>query len=221
MMAESRMNRRAVKIACAIIGGWIFALVLSSCTSVRTSDAKSVGLHEPDVDPLACIGISLKADIQVTKEVFHERSIMPDRYLVVLRYREGGDEKQLTPELEAGYNNVSIVSEVAAGTDNPMIVFRRYCVVEMWRFIPHKNQKYCYLWTIGDDTADMKVMLEGLGGEFLDERIVPLGTLDIAKLRTFATQLTRTIIDMMKEPIAHLSVPKVSCESNRGIGALS
>jgi hypothetical protein len=143
---------------------------------------------------------------------------MLDRYLIVLRYREGGDEKQFTSDLEAGYNNVSLVSEVAAGSDNPVIVFRRYCVIEMWRFVPEKNEKYCYLWTIGDDSTNMKVMLEGLGGEFLDERIIPLNASEVAKLNAFYMQLTRIIVDMLKEPVPDYR-PNSSVMENVAISA--
>ena len=146
----------------------------------------------------------MRRDVQITKDVIHEPSIMLDRYLIVLRYREGGDKKQFTFDLGAGYNNVSLVSEVAVGSNNPLIIFRRYCVIEMWRFVPEKKVKYCYLWTIGDDSTNMKVMLERLGGEFLDERIVPLSALDMDRLKAFSMQLTRIIVDMLKEPVPDL-----------------
>jgi hypothetical protein len=191
-------------IARVTIAGWISTFSLISCATVRTSVDKPVSLYELDIDPVACTEISLRNDVPITKEIIHEPSIMLNRYLIVLRYREGGDEKQFTSDLRAGYNNVSLVSEVAAGTDNPLIVFRRYCVIEIWRFFPEKKAKVCYLWTIGDDSTNMKVMLEGLGGEFLDERFIPLNALDIAKLKSFAIQLTRIMVDMLKEPVPDL-----------------
>jgi hypothetical protein len=193
-----------MRIVRVSIAGLILAFSLTSCATVRPSVDKPISLYELNIDPLACTGISLRGDVQITKDVIHEPSIMPDRYLIVLRYREGGDEKQFTSDLGAGYNNVSLVSEVAAGSDNPLIIFRRYCVIEMWRFVPEKNEKYCYLWTIGDDSTNMKVMLEGLGGEFLDERIVSLNALDVAKLKAFSMQMTRIILDMLKEPVPDL-----------------
>jgi hypothetical protein len=179
---------------------WISTFGLVSCATFQTSVDRPASLYELQIDPVACTEISLRDDVRITKEVIHEPSIMLNRYLIVLRYRTGGDEKQFTSDLGAGYNNVSLVSEVAIGTDNPLIVFRRYCVIEMWKLVPEKHVKYCYLWTIGDDSTNMKVMLEGMGGEFLDERIISLHVSDIAKLKAFSMQLTKTMVEMLKEP---------------------
>ena len=143
----------------------------------------------------------MRNDVQIKKEIIYEPSIMSNRFLIVLRYREGGDETELTPELKAGYNNISLVSEVKSGTDSPLIVYRRYCVVEMWRFYPEKKVKCCYLWTIGDDALDMKVMLETLGGEFLGERLITLDASHTSKLKAFYEQLAKRMLDLLEEPL--------------------
>jgi hypothetical protein len=184
------------------IAGLISACGLISCATAMVSAEKPENLNVLNVDPLACTGISLRTDVPITRDVIHEPSVMLNRYLIVLRYREGGDEKEFTSDHAAGYNNVSLVSEVAEGTDNPLIVFRRYCVIEMWKFFPEKNIKHCYLWVIGDDSTNMKVMLEGFGGEFLDERIIPLTASDISELKSFFLQLIKIILDKVEESIA-------------------
>src|SRR5271157_4446349 len=122
-----------IMIVRVTIATWISTFGLVSCATVRTSVGGPVSLYELKIDPVACTEISLRDDVPISKEVINEPSIMLNRYLIVLRYREGGDEKQFPSDLGAGYNNVSLVSEVAIGTDNPLIVFRRYCVIEMWK----------------------------------------------------------------------------------------
>ena len=153
------------------------------------------------VDPLECIGLSLRKDIHVKAEIIHEPSIMYGRYLIVLRYREGGDEKAYSADQKAGYNNVSLVSEVAANDEKPLIVYRRYCVVEMWKFYSEKRKKTCSIWTIEEDSASMKVMLEGIDGEFFDERIVPLSKEDVETLADFYQELTKKMIGKLEGPV--------------------
>jgi hypothetical protein len=87
---------------------------------------------------------------------------------------------------------------------DPIIVYKRYCVIEMWEFYPKKHIKHCYLWTIGDDSSSMKIMVEDLGGQFLDERSILLDALDIAKLKTFCKQLSEDMVEMLKEPSPEL-----------------
>jgi hypothetical protein len=161
------------------------------------SERKS--LSDLIVDPMECTGVSLKQSVSVQKEIIHEPSIMGNRFLLVLRYREGGDEEEYAPYLSTGYNNVSLVSEVGTSVD-PIVVYRRYCVIEMWKFDPKENRKNCYLWTIGDDSASMKVMTEDFGGQLIDERTIDIDTHDIAKLTAFYKKLARDLMDMLKEP---------------------
>jgi hypothetical protein len=174
--------------------------VLVSCATISFSKETPLNLDDLNVDPLWCTGISLRNDVQIKKEIIHEPSIMSNKFLIVLRYREGGDETVFTPELKAGYNNISLVSEVKIGTDSPLIVYRRYCVIEMWRFYPEKKVKCCYLWTIGADALDMKVMEETFGGEFLGERLIILDDSQISKLKTFYEQLAKRLLDLLEEP---------------------
>jgi hypothetical protein len=175
--------------------------VLVSCAAVSSSNKTPFSLDDLNVDPLWCTAISLRNDVQIKKEIIHEPSIMSDRFLLVLRYREGGDETEFTPELKIGYNNISLVSEVNSGTDRPLIVYRRYCVIEMWRFYPEEKVKCCYLWTIGDEALDMKVMEETLGGEFLGERLITLDDSQTSKLKAFYEQLAKRLLDLLEESL--------------------
>jgi hypothetical protein len=189
-----------IRTPCLAIMAFI-SCVLISCATVSPSNEIPFDLNDLIVDPLWCTGILLRNDVQIKKEIIHEPSIMSNRFLIVLRYREGGDETEFAPELKEGYNNISLVSEVKTGTDIPLIVYRRYCVIEMWRFYPEKKVKCCYLWTIGDGALDMKVMLETLGGEFLGERVITLGASYVSKLRAFYEQLAKKMLDMLEEPL--------------------
>ena len=188
------------KTSCPAIIAFI-SCVLISCVTANPSNETPFDLNDLKVDPLWCTGISLRNDVQITREIIHEPSIMSNRFLIVLRYREGGDEAELTPELKAGYNNISLVSEVKTGTDIPLVVYRRYCVIEMWRFYPERRVKCCYLWTIGDDAMDMKVMLETFGGEFLGERAITLNASYVSKLKAFYEQIAKKMLDMLGEPL--------------------
>ena len=124
-----------------------------SCTTVQPVERKRVDLESILIDPVECIGLSLRNDVRVTTEIIHEPSIMLGRYLLVLRYREGGNEKAYSPSLGLGYNNVSLVSEVAANDEKPLIIYRRYCVVEMWKFYPDEEMKSCSIWNIEAGSA--------------------------------------------------------------------
>lgn len=150
----------------------ILTLAFASCVTVKASDEKRANIEEFAADPIMCTEICLKRNVPIKNEIIHEASIMGNRFLIVLIYREGGDEKEFTPNLMPGYNNISLVSEVEEHGDSPLIVHRRYASIEMWRFYPEKKVKVCYLWTIGDDSISMKIMLEDLSGEFLGERPV-------------------------------------------------
>jgi hypothetical protein len=179
----------------------ILALAFASCATFKASDEKPANLEEFVADPIMCAEMSLRSDVPIKNEIIHEASIMGNRFLVVLKYREGGDEKEFTPHLMPGYNNVSLVGEVEENGDSPLIVYRRYVVIEMWRFYPEKKAKACYLWTIGDDSVSMKVMLEDFSGKFLGERPVFIESRDAEKLKTFSKQLMNTILKMLKEPV--------------------
>ena len=127
-----------------------------------------------NVDPLECTGISLKEDVTIRKEIIHEPSVMQNRFMIVLRYREGGDEKEVAPGLVPGYINISFVSEVEQTKEIPLIMHQRYCVIEVWRLYPKSERKVCYLWNIGDRGVSMKLMLEDIRGRFLSERQISL-----------------------------------------------
>lgn len=153
------------------------------------------------IDPLQCVGLTLRSEIHVKAEIIHEPSIMFRRYLLVLRYREGGDERAYSPELKLGYNNVSLVSEVAVNDEKPLTVYRRYCVVEMWKFYPEERRKTCSIWTIKEDSASLKVMLEGIDGEFFDESSVPLNNKDVETLTDFYQELAKKMIGKLEGPV--------------------
>ena len=177
----------------------ITALVLASC--VTASEEKQANIQEFLADPLMCTEIRLRGDVPIKNEIIHEASIMGDRLMIVLRYREGGDEREFTPNLMPGYNNISLVSEVEENTNGPLIVYRRYAVIEMWRLHPEKKAKVCYMWTIGDDSVSMKVMLEDFSGQFFAERPVSVNPEDCEKLKAFCEQLMKTMLKTLKQPI--------------------
>jgi hypothetical protein len=176
-------------------------LAFASCVTFKASDEKPISLEELAADPAMCTEMRLRSDVPIKTEIIHEASIMGNRFMVVLRYREGGDEKQFTPNLMPGYSNISLVSEVEENGDSPLFVYRRYAAIEMWRFYPEKKAKVCYLWTIGDDSMSMKVMLEDFSGEFLGERQVFIDSRDTEMLKTFYKQLMNTILKIIKEPV--------------------
>jgi hypothetical protein len=191
------LNRRLLlKLSIAIA-----SCVLITCVTNQPSQQPELALGDLFIDPLQCVGLTLRSNIHVRAEIIHEPSIMFGRYLIVLRYREGGDESAYSPELKLGYNNVSLVSEVAANDEKPLIVYRRYCVVEMWRFYQEERRKTCSIWTIEEDSASMKVMLEGIDGEVFDERIVPLSKEDVETLTHFYQELTRKMIGKLEGPV--------------------
>ena len=179
----------------------IASCVLIACVTNQPSQKPELDLGNLFIDPLQCVGLTLRSDIHVRSEIIHEPSIMFGHYLIVLRYREGGDERAYSAELKLGYNNVSLVSEVAANDEKPLIVYRRYCVVEMWKFYSEERKKACSIWTIEEDSASMKVMLEGIDGEFFDERIVPLSKEDVETLADFYQELTKKMIGKLEGPV--------------------
>ena len=189
-------TKRTIRLTFAIL---IVACTLTSCATVRAATSERRSLNDLIIDPLECTNVSLKQSVAVYKEIIHEPSIMANRFLLVLRYREGGDEKEYAPYLSTGYNNVSLVSEVGTSID-PIVVYRRYCVIEMWKLDPKENIKNCYLWTIGDDSASMKVMTEDFGGQLIDERTVDIDAQGIVKLTVFCKKLSKDLVDMLKEP---------------------
>jgi len=149
-------------------------IISISCATTRPSTTTLDDLSALSVNPLECTGIVLKKYITIKKEIIHEPSFMQNRFMVVLLFREAEDEKEVTPGLMPGYNNISFVSEVEQPIDMPLIIHQRYRVVEIWRLYPQNDRKICYLWTIGDRGVSMKLMLEDLGGRFLSERQIPL-----------------------------------------------
>jgi hypothetical protein len=189
-------TKRTIGLSFAVL---ILTCTLTSCATIRAATSERNSLNDLIVDPMECTKVSLKQSVAVYREIIHEPSIMGNKFLLVLRYREGGDEKEYAPYLSTGYNNVSLVSVVGTSVD-PIVVYRRYCVIEMWKFDPEKNIKNCYLWTIGDDSASMKVMMEDLGGQLIDERTIDIDAQDIAKLTTFCKNLSKDLMDMLKEP---------------------
>ena len=124
---------------------------------------------------------------------------MQNRFMIVLRYREGGDEKDITPNLMPGYINISLVSEVEQTEEIPLIIHQRYCVIEVWRLYPKSNRKVCYLWNIGDRDISMKLMLEDIRGRFLSERQIPLREDDISQLKAYYLRLTKIFVESLKE----------------------
>jgi hypothetical protein len=183
-----------------------------SCATAQPAQRPHVELENLAVDPVECIGLSLRDDVHIGIEIIHEPSIMPGRYLIVLRYREGGNEKAYSPNLGLGYNNVSLVSEVAANDEKPLIVYRRYCVVEMWKFYPDEDMKSCTIWSIEVRSANMKVMLEGINGEFLGERIISLSKDSVDKLTSFYKQLTQEMLDRLEGPVQVALLDKCVCQ---------
>ena len=179
----------------------IASCIAFSCVTVQPSQKQRIDLENLPIDPIECIGLSLRNDVHVKAEIIHEPSIMFGRYLVVLRYREGGNEKAYSPDLGLGYNNVSLVSEVAANDEKPLLIYRRYCVVEMWKFFPDAELKSCAIWNIEADSASMKLMLEGIDGEFFGERVVSLTKESVEKLTDFCRQLTQEMIDKLEGPV--------------------
>jgi hypothetical protein len=198
-------NSRRIRVATQKLPMTIAIVLISSfalsCTTVQQSQKQKIYLANIPIDSLECIGLSLRMDVHVKAEIIHEPSIMYGRYLIVLRYREGGDERAYTADLKAGYNNVSLVSEVAANDEKPLIIYRRYCVVEMWKFYPDEEMKSCSIWTIEAASASMKVMLERIDGEFIDERIVHLTKEDVDVLKDFYKHLTQEILDRLEGPV--------------------
>jgi len=177
----------------------LLSLMATSCATAPPSGALPDDLSVLNVDPLECTGISLKRDIAIKREIIHEPSVMQNRFMLVLRYREGGDEKEVTPGLVPGYINVSYVSEVEQTRDMPLIVYQRYCVVEVWRLYPKSDRKICYLWNIGDREVSMKLMLEDIGGRFLSERQISLSEDEVSKLRAYYLRLMKVFVESLKE----------------------
>jgi len=175
------------------------SLMATSCGTVPPSDALSDDLTILNVDPLECTGISLKKDIPIKREVVYESSVTPNRFMLVLRYREGGDEKEVTPGLMPGYINISYVSEVEQTKGMPLIVYQRYCVIEIWRLYPKSDRKVCYLWKIGDREIAMKLMLEDLGAKFLSERQISLSEDEKSKLKAYSLKLIKIFVASLKE----------------------
>ena len=174
--------------------------ILLSCATLNPSEKGVFDIKGLEVDPLECTQIRMRSDIAIKKEIIHEDPIMQRKFLLVLRYREGGDEHAFSSALLAGYNNISLVSEMETGYDAPVIVYRRYCVIEKWTFLPDRNLKLCYLWTIGEDSVEMKLLLERIDGEYLDERVITLTDSDTLMLKDFYRKLTMEIIEKLKDP---------------------
>jgi hypothetical protein len=184
----------AIPVLCVLT-----TLMVTSCATVEPSVAISDDLTTLNIDPLECTSISIKRDVNIKKEIIQEPSVMQNRFMIVLRYREGGDEKEVTPGLMPGYINISFVSEVEQTTDIPLIIHQRYCVIEVWRLYPKSNRKVCYLWNIGDRDVSMKLMLEDIRGTFLSERHIPLREDDISQLKAYYLALMKVFVENLKE----------------------
>ena len=175
------------------------SLMVTSCATAEPSVTVPDDLTILNVDPLECTGISIKKDVIIKKEVIQEPSVMQNRFMIVLRYREGGDEKEVTPSLMPGYINISFVNEVEQTKDIPLIIHQRYCVIEVWRLYSKNNRKVCYLWNIGDRDVSMKLMLEDIGGRFLSERHVPLREDDVSQLKAYYLRLMKVFVESLQE----------------------
>ncbi len=142
--------------------------------------------------------MSLRRGVTIRAQIIDEPSIMQNRYLVVLRYREGGDEKELSPRVLGGYTNVSLVVEAEATPKSPFVVRGQHMVIEMWSFPPGTKRKICRLWRIGAADASMKILLEDLGGRFLGEREVALSNEQVLRLRELYDRLLGTFLERLK-----------------------
>lgn len=169
--------------------------LLAACAGANPAvqAVSALNLKELNPDPLECISISLRNDILVQEEVIHEPSFMQNRFMLVLRYREGGNEPEFSPSLMPGYTNVSLVAETEQKKGGPLMIHRRYCVIEMWRFYPDKGSKTCSLWQIGEEQVSMRVLLEDLRGRFISERSIALSEDQASRLRKFFVELWNNI----------------------------
>ena len=191
-LASKRKARTAV--SCAIL-----ALMLTCCAR-NSSASKAIppDLSKLDVDPLECITISLNKEIEIKKQVIYEPSIMQDRFMMVLRYREGGDEKKYDPKLLPGYKNVSVVIEAKQGKGVPLVIYRHFSVIEIWKVDAASKTKICYLWTIGKNEASLKLLLEDFSRRFVAERQITINDEQVVQLKAFYTRLLARFFERLK-----------------------
>ena len=75
----------------------LVGLTVASCATTEPSVAVSDDLTTLNVDPLECTGISIKKDVTIKKEIIQEPSVMQNRFMIVLRYREGETKRTSPP----------------------------------------------------------------------------------------------------------------------------
>ena len=64
----------------------------------------------------------------------------------------------------------------------PLIIYQRYCVIEIWRLYPKSNR-----------------MLGDIGGSFLSERYVPLKDDNIFELKRYYLELMKVFVEALEE----------------------
>jgi len=182
-------------VSCAIL---LAALV--GCTRGSEPKPAPPDLATLAVDPLACTTLTLKREIKLQQEVISEPSVMEGWVIMALRYREGGGEREYDPKLSPGYTNVSVFIEVKQSEQVPLVVYRDFSVVEIWRLDGRTHTKLCCLWTINRNEASLRLMLEDFGRTLLAERNVPLNDEQVAQLKAFHHHLLARFLEMLRNP---------------------
>ena len=177
-------------VTCAIL-----ATVLACCAGNRTSRAMPFDLSTVKVDPLECTTISLKKDVETKRQIIREPSIMQDRFIMAFRYREGGDEKEFDSRLLPGYKNVSILIEAEQSKNAPLVIYRHFSVIEIWKLDEQSKTKLCYQWTISKNAASLKLLLEDFSRRFIAERQIPLNEEEVVRLKAFYVRLLAIFLE--------------------------
>ena len=183
------MGRIALTAASAMLA----ALVCVSCAKPPED------LSTLTVDPLECTALSLRRDVKIRVQTIHEPSFMQNRFLVVLRYREGGDETEFNPKQLPGYTNVSLVVEAEATRDDPFVVLSQYSVIEIWSLNPETKTRICHLWSIGIKDVSMKLLLEDFNRRFLAEKQIALTPAQVVRLKQFYARLMGTFLERLRK----------------------
>lgn len=168
-------------------------LICASCASPRED------LSSLRVDPLECTALSLRRDVQIHMQTIREPSFMRNRFLVVLGYREGGDEAEFNSRQLPGYTNVSLVVEAESTRENPFVVVSQYSVIEMWSIRPQTRTRVCQLWRIGLKDASMRLLLEDFNRRFLAERQISLNDEQVQRLKQFYARLLGIFLDRLRK----------------------
>ena len=176
------------------------AILSSACASIPRTALRPPSLAELDVDPRACLSVELRDEVEVRARTIEEWSALPGQTFLILQYEELPPGS--TGEAEASRPYLSLFLVVSVSVDEVLrtLLNERYLVTDIWRFYPERGCKVCHQWIIREESsgetgirAAFQVLIEGLDGEVLEDRSIPIEADVLPELRAYYERMREAI----------------------------